>query len=464
MKELELKQMFCKATDERALMAFSFKSMDYFYSLVAKMTEKDFLYNEHSTLFVLLKSLLNKGIEKFDLAMVIDVARNEGCLQSIGGIDYIQSISNVSVSHGNFNIYLDNVLEASTKYKLHSLLKNGLADVVDNAKTDTKSDELMGAVENKILNLSTSSKAIAEPKDFAEGLAEFIEERKENKIEQSGLSTGYTILDKQIDGLIPGTLFVVSARLKEGKSTLLTNMALNAAYRLEKTVLYIDTEMPFSQWRTRAIAALSGVKERDIIHGGYSKENYSQIIEKCVRLVDKGRLYHEYMPGYSVDKVVALYKKYKIKHNLGLIMFDYLKEPDPTSTDRSRKEYQLLGDITTVLKDLAGQLDIPAVTAVQINRSGQIADSDRIARYGDVIAQWMSKDTKELEEDGYQAGTHKLVVRDTRRGGATPEEGIGYHFFKEQLFIKEVGIENQKIDYSRLINKGTAYYDDNETL
>jgi len=464
MKELELKNMFCKATDERALLAFSFKSMDNFYTLVSKMTEKDFLYSEHSTLFVLLKSLLNKGIDKFDVAMVLDVARSEGCLQSVGGIDYIQSVNNMLVSDGNFNIYLNNVLEASTKYKLHTLLRDGVSSVANNAKTDVSSADLMGAVENKILNLSTSSKAIVEPKDFADGLAEFIEERKENRVEQSGLSTGYPILDKQIDGLIPGTLFIVSARLKDGKSTLLTNLSLHVAYRLNKPVLYIDTEMPFTQWRTRAIAALSGVKERDIIHGGYTKETYDQIIEKCVKLVDKGKLYHEYMPGYSVDKVVALYKKYKIKHDLGLILFDYLKEPDPASTDGSRKEYQLLGDITTVLKDLAGQLNIPAVTAVQLNRSGQIADSDRIARFGDVIAQWMSKTPEDMETHGYKAGTHKLVVRDTRRGGATPEEGIEYRFFKEQLRIKEVDIQDQTIDYSRLINKGTAYYDDNEVL
>ena len=58
MNELELKQMFCKATDERALLAFSFKSIDNFYTLISKMTEKDFLYSEHSTLFVLMKSLL----------------------------------------------------------------------------------------------------------------------------------------------------------------------------------------------------------------------------------------------------------------------------------------------------------------------------------------------------------------------------------------------------------------------
>ncbi len=463
MSELELKQMFCKATDERALLAFSFKSIDNFYTLISKMTEKDFLYSEHSTLFVLMKSLLNKGVEVFDLAMIVDVARNEGCLQSIGGIDYLQSINNMPVSALNFNIYLNNVLEASTKYKLHTILRDNTSNIVDNAKEGKDSLELIGDVENKILDLSTESKAIAEPRDFAEGLAEFIEEKRENRITQTGMSTGYPILDRQIDGLINGTLFIVSARLKEGKSTLLTNIALNAAYRLGKTVLYIDTEMPFAQWRPRAIAALSGVKEREIIHGGYSKEIYGSIVEKCIKIVDSKRLYHEYMPGYSVDKIVALYKKYKIKHDLGLIMFDYLKEPELSSVDRQRNEYQLLGDITTVLKNLAGELDIPAVTAVQINRSGDIADSDKIARFGDVIAQWMSKNKDELE-DGYRGGTHKLVVRNTRRGGATPEEGIGYHFFKEQLRIKEVKITEQMIDFSNIINEGSAHYDDSEPI
>ena len=460
MKELEIKQLFCRATDERALLAYSFKTIDSFYTLLSKMDEKDFLYSDHSTLFVLLKSLLKKGAEKFDIAMIVDVARNEGCLQSIGGIDYLQSINNMAVSPENFKIYLNNVLEASTKYKLYGLLKEGTAKVIDNAKEGEGSSELMGSVENKILNLSTESKAVDEPKDFAEGLVEYIEERRANRIEQIGLSTGHVILNKQIDGLIPGTLFVIGARLKEGKSAFLTNVAMHVAYIENKTVLYIDTEMPYTQWRPRVISALSGVKERTIIHGGYSDKVYQQIVNKCIKKVENGKLYHEYMPGYSVDKIVALYKKYKIKHDLGLIMFDYLKEPDSNSVDRQRKEYQLLGDVTTILKDLAGELNIPAVTAVQLNRAKEIADSDRIARYADVIGLWSARGKEEVEKYGLDAGSHKLVVQNSRRGGQTPAEGIGFRFFKEQLRIIEVDIKDQAVDYSRIINEGSAYYDD----
>jgi len=280
----------------------------------------------------------------------------------------------------------------------------------------------------------------------------------------SGISTGFPILNNQIDGLVPGTLHVIAARLKEGKSTFLTNLSLNVAFKSEPTtVLYIDTEMSFFQWRNRAIAALSGVKERDVIHGGYSDEDYNKIMDKCVKIMDSKRLFHEYIPGYSVDKIIALYKKYSIKHNLGLIVFDYLKEPDASSLERQRKEYQVLGDVTTALKNLAGELNIPAITAVQLNRDMDIADSDRIARYGDIIMHWMGREKSEIEETGWEAGSHKLIIKDTRRGGKTNEAGIGYHFFKQTLHIKEVAINKQANPrFDNVINEGSAYYDDEE--
>jgi replicative DNA helicase len=465
MEELELKYMFCKPEDERALLAFSFKSIDNFYTLLAKMSAKDFLNNEHATLFVLLNSLLKKGVEHFDVSMVVDLARNDGCLHGVGGVDYIVSINGMPVSDSNFNIYLNNVLEASTKYKLYSVLRESTANLVENAKEGISSSDLMGYVENKILNLSTDSRAIAEPTDLADGLLEYIDERRDNPIKMSGISTGYAILNNQIDGLIPGTLHIVAARLKEGKSAFLTNISLYVSCMLGLPVLYIDTEMSFGQWRNRAIAALADVKEREVIHGGYSKETYDQIIEKCVKIVDQGRLFHEYMPGYSVDKIVALYKKYKIKHNLGMIVFDYLKEPSSGSIDRNRKEYQVLGDVTTILKDLSGQLNVPALTAVQLGRSMDIADSDRIARYGDVIMHWKGKEASEIETDGWAAGSHKLIIKDTRRGGQTSEQGIGYQFIKDRLRIKEVDVKDQAFTrYDEVINEGSAHYDDDQRL
>jgi len=160
---------------------------------------------------------------------------------------------------------------------------------------------------------------------------------------------------------------------------------------------------------------------------------------------------------------LTLYKKYSIKHNLGLIVFDYLKEPDASSLERQRKEYQVLGDVTTALKNLAGELNIPAITAVQLNRDMDIADSDRIARYGDIIMHWMGREKSEIEETGWEAGSHKLIIKDTRRGGKTNEAGIGYHFFKQTLHIKEVAINKQANPrFDNVINEGSAYYDDEE--
>jgi replicative DNA helicase len=464
-KELELKQMFCKPEDERALLAYSFRKIDNFYTIMAKLDARDFLHPDHATLFVLMNSLLSKGVEKFDVSMVVDSARTDGCLAAIGGIDYVVSINNNPVSDLNFDIYLNNVAEASTKYRLHTVLRESTAHTVDNAKDGKSGSDLIGFVENKILNLSTDSKSIAEPRDFADGLLEFIEERKEKPVKMTGISTGYAILNNQIDGMIPATLHIIAARLKEGKSALLTNIALHVAYMEGLPVLYIDTEMSFNQWRTRAIAALANVKEREVIHGGYSKDIHEQLVRKCTEAIKNGTLFHEYMPGYSVDKVIALYKKYKVKHNIGLIVFDYLKEPDSSSVDRNRKEYQILGDVTTVLKDLAGTLDIPALTAVQLNRSMEIADSDKIARYGDVIMHWMGKKDDEIETDTRKAGSHKLIIRDSRRGGGTSEQGIGYYFFKDRLRIREVDVKDQAFTrFDEVVNEGTAYYDDDEQL
>jgi len=167
------------------------------------------------------------------------------------------------------------------------------------------------------------------------------------------------------------------------------------------------------------------------------------------------------MPGYSVEKLTALYKKYKIKENIDLAIFDYIKEPaEGASADRRRAEWQVLGDVTTKLKDLSGELNIPFLAAVQINREGGVAGSDRISWFGDIVMQWMRKEKDELEAKGYEGGQYKLVIRDTRRGGETPEQGIGYKFRKKSLTIREVELEHQIITYGEdVINNAS---DDDE--
>jgi replicative DNA helicase len=428
--------------DERALISFAMKDVNFYYDIKSNLSSSDFLCMDHQTLMIIMDTLMAKGSHTLDLSLIVGEAQSNHVVEQVGGIGYVQSINNMMVSDKNFEVYLNNVIDSTLKYKLYMKLQDNLQELIENAKEGKTASDILCAVENDIFNLSIHNQYISEPKDLAVGLDEFFKERKDNYIEMSGLDTGFPILNKQIDGLIPGTLLILASRMKMGKSALLTNIALHIAYRLKKTVLYIDTELSFNEWRTRALARMCNVTEREIKHGGYTDEVYNKIgVRK--KLIKEGLLFHEYMPGYSVDKVVSLCKKYKLQKDLGLIVFDYLKEPDSSSLDRQRKEHQILGDVTTKLKDLSGQLDIPAVTAVQLNRDHNIADSDRVARYGDIIAFWDTRKKEEIEAGGLDCGSHKLWVKDTRRGGATREEGIGYYFFKDYLKIKEVSPDKQ---------------------
>ena len=466
MREIQVKEMFCRPAEERALLCYCMQDLSNYFAVCSKLDHTDFLYNQHAMIMMLFAKLVAKGADKFELNLLLSEAAAEGVLESLGGMQYLQTISNINVAQNNFDVYMSSVFEAATKYKLYTLLTNKVSEIEQNAKEGVGSSDLLSNVEASILDLSMTGLNINEPINLGDGLDEYIEYLKENKVELSGISTGYPILDKQIDGMVPGTLQVIAARKKMGKSTLLTNIALYVAYRLGLPVLYVDTELSFNEWRSRALATISGLKERDIKHGDFDDYTYKKL-QNIKAIIKKGKLFHEYMPGYSVDKLVALYKKYHHKEKIGLIVFDYLKEPDSTSVDRQRKEYQILGDVTTKLKDLAGQLNIPALTAVQLNRDNDVADSDSIARYADIVCHWGVRSKEEIDTGGVTCGTHKLEIRDTRRGGATSKEGIGYMFFKDRLEIKEVAADKQYFDrFDKVVNNDSASYEgyENEEL
>jgi len=436
------RDLFYRPGDERTVLSYCFKSVDYFYELTSKLTERDFLSPEHQLLYAMFSGFINEGVTTLDMSMVINQAQSNGIMDLLGGVGYVQSIGNIQAAHENFKVYVNNVLEASTKFQTHLALTQHINTIEANAQSGLSGAELISKVEANMLDMSSISLLNEDPIQFGDGLATYLEERRNKKILMTGLSTGYPILDRQIDGLIPGTLMVVAARKKMGKSAFLTNVALFNAFKSGVPTLYIDTELTYMEWQTRALSILSGVKEREIKHGGYSDEQMRKL-EWAAKVISKGKVYHKYMPGYSVDKVVSLCKKYKLKEDIGLIVFDYLKEPELSSTDGTRREHQLLGDITTKLKDLAGILNLPVLSAVQLNRQNDIADSDRIARFGDIITIWGVRTDEEKEKAGPEGGSYKLHIKDTRRGGSTCEEGIGYWFFKNRLTIREVNPADQ---------------------
>lgn len=451
-------------TVERIILANAVVSYDNFLNILSFVSDEDFMIPFNRMLFkaccgiykyevpsidklTLVNEVLNIfAVKKKDSIVRACEEEGMGTVASINiQLDALYEISN-AFDFTNMGLYLKKLINISKKNRLISYLDEKTTNL-ESVLTDhdVKSIDIINDVEFGLLNLMQSDDISDDPENIFLNMDAYVEKILNNKVDMVGISTGFPILDDRIDGLINGTLNVIAAYKKGGKSCLSMNIALHASFKLGIPVLYIDTEMSSEQVYPRVLSRLTKIPEKRIKRGQIA-DNEKEIVSLASKvLTDKGKYFHKYMPGFTLDAVVALIKKYHSKYGIGLVIFDYIKSG--AQEDFSNiKEYQLLGNTTITLKDLSGILDIPILAAVQRGRSGDIADSDRIARYADTVVILEEKTKEEVEKLGFQGGLHKFVIRHSRRGGETPAEGIGIHFRKSILSIQES--EHQLIDYS----------------
>jgi replicative DNA helicase len=436
----DIKDKFSDKGSERMVLSCVLAVPDLLIDVNTRLAERDFLSDNHRALFSILSSLYNRGVKSFDIMAVVSEATEKGMLKLIGGAEYVDALMYNPVNPDNIEVYLLKVLECSTKYRLYrrteTIQENILANVGPSDDTEP-ADILIAKAESGILEVSMEAKQVEDAINLSDGLAAILKEKQENPVDVMGLSTNIPALDNSINGLTPGSLTVIAARQKGGKSTLLLNMAAHAAFTLGVPVLYIDTELNTIEVQMRTVSHLSQVPERMITNGKYiNNEVFTSNVWRAHAVMDKGQLFHKYMPGFSMDAVKSMVRKYHAREGIGIFFFDYIKLPETTGGD-SFKEHQILGNIATGLKDLAGQLNIPVVAAAQIKRGdtsnpktrfqdGDVADSDRIGRFCSNLLAIGQKSKKEIEEDGLTCGTHRLQVLLARAG--TPNfYGIDMH-------------------------------------
>jgi replicative DNA helicase len=421
---------------ERAVIAALLSNADLLVDVEAKLDESDFLSEHHRPLYAILRYLSKEGVRSFDLMAVVDVAERKGLLKSIGDMAYVQALMSMPIDGSNIGVYIGKVLDASLKYKLFMQAEYIQKDLLQSIDSEQSSEEIIAKAEGRIIDVSMSSKRVEDAVDVSEGLRETLKKLAENPVEISGLTTGIHLLDKALNGLKPGTLTVLAARAKEGKSTLLMNIASHIAYDLGLPILYIDTEMRTVEVRTRLLSHISSVPERSIQTGKWiANDSYTRRVDAAMDKVERGQMLHRYYPGYSIDGLVSLARKYHAREGVAAIFFDYIKMPETNSRDA--KETQILGQVATALKDLAGTLNIPVITAAQMKRASNsdksgpktlysdqdVGDSDKIGRYCDTLLALARKSQKEIEEDGLDCGTHRVQVL-LARGGGTLYRGI----------------------------------------
>lgn len=215
----------------------------------------------------------------------------------------------------------------------------------------------------------------------------------------------------------PGELVVIQAKYKRGKSVLLMN---EVVHKLRNGVptLVIDTEMQTRLYTERLLSHLTGIEIKRIKNGKYSEEE-AEKIKTCIAWLKGQPFVHIYDPNMTNEKMYSICKMLKYKIGLTFVAFDYIKSNETSTSDN----YNILGAKCDFLKNkIAGELDLAVLSACQLNRSGEVADSDKINRYLSVGIKWDYKTQEMIAKDGMACGNTYARIYINRLGEQMQED------------------------------------------
>ena len=381
---------------------------------------------------------------KIDLITLANALKAKNQLEDIGGVSYLTELAGSVATAANIETWsgmlrdlavLRNLIHTceTLKEKCHS--------------TDQSVEALLDEAEKDILGIGSMNKKIStQPlrevikNDDDGGAIDYLAKLVNNDESVTGISTGYADLDKLITGLKPGEMFVLAARPSIGKTSfalnLMTNIALRASsgHDPEKkqnpcSVGFFSLEMTARQLAVRLICTQAGFSERDILEG---KVTSMPRITSAASELSKAPIYLDPTPALKVRELRSKARKMKSQYDIDVIFIDYLQLMKAEIRSDNRQEE--VSAISSGIKSLAKELNIPIVVLAQLNREvekthgeprlSHLRESGAIEQDADIVA-FLHRDKdqqKELEGSGdpMQGLESKLIVEKNRNGS------IGY--------------------------------------
>ena len=164
----------------------------------------------------------------------------------------------------------------------------------------------------------------------------------------------------------PSDLVLIAARPSMGKTAFVLNIAQHMAFKNDVTVAIFSLEMSKEQLVNRLFALESKVDSQSIRTGNLSDEDWAKLIEGA-GIIGKSNLIIDDTPGISVSELRSKCRKYKLEHNLGIIIIDYLQLM--TGNKKSDSRQQEISDISRSLKEIARELNVPVIALSQLSRA-----------------------------------------------------------------------------------------------
>ena len=268
-------------------------------------------------------------------------------------------------------------------------VKRELIKISENIIHTAKLNDLDNDGKSIIENFEKSLFDLAEKGSFSSSLVKFDEAMKmtiemassayKNEEGIVGVPTGLIDLDDKLGGLHKSDLLIIAGRPSMGKTALATNIAFNAAKKIQNdgrksTIAFFSLEMSSEQLSTRILAEQSRIKSNDIRRGKISEEQFDKFIE-ISKNISELPLYIDETPAISIAALSNRARRIKRLYGLDMVVVDYIQLMKASNFREGR--VQEISEITQGLKALAKELSVPVLALSQLSRAVEHRDDKK---------------------------------------------------------------------------------------
>ena len=328
------------------------------------LTGEDFYQRQYGTLFDAMTELYGEG-KPVDLITLQNRLKEKDVPPEISSLEFIRDLITAVPTSANVRYYAQIVQEKALMRRLIKVNED-IANTCYAGKE--KVDDIMENAEKQIFQVLQKKSAddFVPIKDVVLKALDKIELASRNKGSVTGLATGFIDLDYKTSGFQPSDLILIAARPSMGKTAFVLNIAEYMAFRNDLTVAVFSLEMSKEQLVNRLFSLESRVDAQLLRNGNLSDTDWANLIEGA-GIIGRSHLIIDDTPGISVAELRTKCRKYKLEHNLDIVMIDYLQLMQGSRKTESRQ--QEISDISRSLKEIARELQVPVVALSQLSRA-----------------------------------------------------------------------------------------------
>ena len=369
----------------------------------------------HQTIYETVAEMFNAR-HAIDLITVQQNLKDRQLLDQVGGIAYLSQLQDAVPSAANLSYYLEIVRE---KYLLRKLIATCSGVVGKVYDYEGEVEALLDEVEKEILrvNESRAQTGMLPINTLVHDAIATIENYFGRQGQLGGISTGFLDLDKMTDGLHGGEMIIVAARPSMGKTSLAMNIAEHVAMELKLPVGVFSLEMSAASLILRMMCSLARVNLRSIREGFMSEADFPKLTNAAGRL-SASKLFIDDTAGLSILQLRARARRLHQQHGIKLFVIDYLQLCNSTARRAQENRQQEIADISSGIKALAKELNVPIIVLSQLNRELE-KDKSRKPRLSDL------RESGSIEQDADLVGLLYKPNAGDDDDGAVPDEADG---------------------------------------